>query len=191
MASGNVGKIREMARLLGELQIVVLPQSELGVSDVEETGTTFAENALQKARHAAAATGLPTVADDSGLMVDALGGRPGIFSARYAGTPADAQANIDKLLHELDDVPDEQRGAVFHCTACFVMPNESEPLFATGSWHGVILHQRRGAGGFGYDPVFFDTELGRSAAELSAAEKDARSHRGAALARLVRMLSEL
>ena len=188
VATGNPGKLREIGRLLGDLGVRVLPQSELGVSDAEETGSTFVENALIKARHAVAATGLAAIADDSGLIVDALGGRPGVRSARYAGDDADDAANIDKLLAELDSVDDHRRGAAFHCTAVFLLPGGAEPISAEGEWRGRILRERRGTGGFGYDPVFFDPELGRSAAELSQAEKNARSHRGKALRALVEQL---
>lgn len=191
MASGNAGKLREIARILGELGITVVPQSELGISDAEETGSTFVENALLKARHAATASGLPAIADDSGLAVDALDGRPGVYSARYSGPEADPEKNIDRLLAELDGVPDEQRGATFHCAACYVRPDQTEPLIAEGEWRGAILHERQGDGGFGYDPVFFDPELGHSAAELGAAEKNARSHRGLALQELARLLREM
>lgn len=191
MASSNTGKLREMSRVLADLDISVVPQSDFGIGDVEETGTTFAANALQKARHAVAETGLPTIADDSGLVVDALDGRPGVFSARYAGPDASDDANIDKLLQELQDVADDRRGAAFHCTVCLLLSADSEPIFATGEWRGVILRERRGASGFGYDPVFCDTGLGRSAAELSAAEKDARSHRGRALRELARRMATL
>ena len=191
MASGNTGKLREIARILGELGITVVPQSELGISDAEETGSTFVENALLKARHAATASGLPAIGDDSGLAVDALDGRPGVYSARYSGPEADPEKNIDRLLAELDGVPDGQRGATFHCVACYVRPDQSEPLIAEGEWRGEILHERQGDGGFGYDPVFFDPELGHSAAELGAAEKNARSHRGLALQELARLLREM
>jgi len=191
MASGNAGKLREIARILGELGITVVPQSEFGISDAEETGSTFAENALLKARHAATACGLPAIADDSGLAVDALDGRPGVYSARYSGPEADPEKNIDRLLAELDGVPDEQRGATFHCVACYVRPDLSEPLIAEGEWRGVILPERQGDGGFGYDPVFLDPELGCSAAELGAAEKNTRSHRGLALQELARLLREM
>lgn len=190
MASGNPGKLHEIARILGELNVKVVPQSDFGVSDVDETGTTFIENALIKARHAASATGLPAIADDSGLAVDALDGRPGVYSARYSGPDADPEKNIDRLLAELQGVPDERRGATFHCVACYVTPDNPEPLIAEGEWRGVILTQRRGDGGFGYDPVFFDPELGRSSAELSPAEKNMRSHRGLALQELARQLRE-
>lgn len=190
MASGNPGKLREISRLLEDLGIEVVPQSEYGVSDADETGTTFAENALIKARHAAAATGLPAIADDSGLVVDALDGRPGVYSARYAGSDATDQQNNLKLLAELQQVDDVDRGAAFHCTACFVMPDDSEPLLATGEWRGSILREQRGTGGFGYDPLFLDPASGKTGAELTAAEKNARSHRGKALRRLGRLLHE-
>jgi XTP/dITP diphosphohydrolase len=191
MASGNVGKLREIARMLAELDIEVIPQSEFGVRDADETGSTFAENALLKARHAAQLTGLPAIADDSGLAVAALDGRPGVYSARYAGPDADPEKNIDRLLAELADVPDGQRGAAFHCVACFVTDENSEPVIAEGEWRGEILRLRQGCGGFGYDPVFFDPELGCSSAELTAAQKDARSHRGKALQSLLRKLREM
>jgi len=188
LASSNAGKLREIERILEDLPITVVPQSEYGVSDADETGTTFAANALIKARHASAATGLPAVADDSGLVVDALGGRPGIYSARYAGVDATDQQNNEKLLAELQHVDDAHRGAAFHCTACFVMPGESEALVAAGEWHGSILREPRGAGGFGYDPLFLDPESGKTSAELTATEKNARSHRGKALRQLGELL---
>ena len=188
VASSNVGKLREIERILADLDIRLVPQSDFGVADARETGTTFAENALIKAKHAADATGLPAIADDSGLVVDALDGRPGVYSARYAGATASDAANIDKLLQDLENVGDEDRGAAFHCTACFLMPGGSEPLFATGDWRGAILRERLGEGGFGYDPVFLDTELGMTAAQMSSAEKNARSHRGKALAKLAELM---
>ncbi len=189
MASGNRGKLREIARILADLNFSVVPQSDFNVSEAEETGDTFVANALIKARHAAAATGMPAIADDSGLAVDALQGRPGVFSARYAGAAADAEANIDKLLAELVDVDDADRGATFHCVACFVTPESDAALIAQGSWRGSIARQRSGANGFGYDAVFIDAELGVSSAQLSAAEKNRRSHRGKALAELARLLA--
>lgn len=176
--------------MLADLDIEVVPQSELGVSDADETGTTFVENALIKARHAAHLTGLPAIADDSGLAVDALDGRPGVYSARYSGPDADPEKNIDRLLAELKGVPDGQRGAAFHCVACFVMDENAEPVIAAGEWRGEILRARQGSGGFGYDPVFFDPELACSSADLSAAQKDARSHRGKALQSLLRKLRD-
>ncbi len=186
MASGNVGKLREIGRILAHLDVTVVPQSDFSVSDANETGDTFAANALIKARHAVDLTGLPAIADDSGLAVDALGGRPGVYSARYSGSHASDDSNIDKLLQELAGIEDEDRGAAFHCVACFVMPDDSDPVIAHGEWRGVVLRERRGEGGFGYDPVFFDPELGLSAAELSADEKNECSHRGKALAALAR-----
>ena len=190
MASGNAGKLREIARLLDNLDITVVPQSEFSVSEADETGATFAENSLIKARHAALATGLPAIADDSGLAVDALSGRPGVFSARYAGPAATDEQNVSKLLSELEGVADEDRGAAFHCVASFAMPDSSEPLLASGEWRGSILHERRGDGGFGYDPIFLDRASGRSSAELTADEKNARSHRGKALRTLARLLEQ-
>jgi XTP/dITP diphosphohydrolase len=188
MASGNRGKLREIARILADLSFTVVPQSDFNVSEADETGDTFVANALIKARHAAAATGLPAIADDSGLAVDALQGRPGVFSARYAGPDANDAANIDKLLNELAEVDDIDRGATFHCVACFVTPDSDDALIAQGSWRGSIARQRSGEGGFGYDPVFIDVELGVTSAQLSAEEKNQRSHRGKALAELARLL---
>lgn len=187
MASGNAGKIREISRLLDGLGIDVIAQTELGVSDADETGNTFAANSLIKAQHAAAATGLPAIADDSGLSVDALDGAPGVYSARYAGNDCDDEANNDKLLSELKDIDD--RGAAFHCVATFVEPGR-EPLVARGEWRGEILRARRGDGGFGYDPLFFVPDCDCSSAELTQEQKNARSHRGQALRRLVCLLEK-
>ena len=188
MASGNAGKLREFVRILDGLDVEVVAQSEYGVVDAEETGTTFVENALIKARHAAADTGLPAIADDSGLSVDALGGAPGVYSARYSGPDATDESNVDKLLDALRDVPDEERGAAFQCVACFVMPGEDDALIAEAEWRGSILHERRGDGGFGYDPIFLDPESGVASAELTAEQKNARSHRGKALRQLQELL---
>lgn len=190
MASSNPGKIREIARLLAGHGIQVLAQSEFGVVDAIEDGATFVDNSLLKAQHAAAATGLPAIADDSGLAVDALGGAPGVYSARYSGADATDESNIDKLLAELVDVPTDARNAAFHCAATFVAPDGSPALVAEGQWLGSILHHRQGAGGFGYDPVFFDPASGLSAAELTPEQKNARSHRGKALQKLVRLINE-
>ena len=190
MASGNRGKLREIARILADLNFTVLPQSDFNVSEADESGDTFVANALIKARHAAAATGLPAIADDSGLAVDALQGRPGVFSARYAGPDASDTANVDKLLDELAEVADADRGATFHCVACFVTPDSEDALIAEGIWRGSIARQRVGEGGFGYDPVFIDAELGVTSAQLSAEEKNQRSHRGKALAELARLLGD-
>jgi len=191
LASGNTGKLKELSRILGDLNFVVVPQSDFDVSDADETGNTFSENALIKARHAVAATGLAAIADDSGLAVDALDGRPGIYSARYSGPDATDDSNIDRLLEELDGVPDEQRTAAFHCVACFLTPDDPDPIIGEGEWRGSILRGRCGDGGFGYDPVFFDPGLGRSSAELDPDEKNARSHRGKALQKLAEKLKTL
>lgn len=187
MASSNAGKIREIQRLLEDLDVEVIAQSELGVSDADETGTTFAENSLLKAQHAAEATGLPSIADDSGLAVDALDGAPGVYSARYAGGGGD-EANNDKLLAALEGV--EDRGGAFHCVATFVDPATTEPLVAAGEWRGEILHARQGEGGFGYDPLFYVPDCNCSSAELSQEQKNARSHRGQALRRLVELIKQ-
>lgn len=186
IATSNPGKIREIARLLDGLGIEIVAQSEFGVPDADETGTTFAENSLIKARHAAEATGLPAIADDSGLSVDALDGAPGVYSARYAGDAGD-EANNDKLLAALEGT--DRRAAAFHCVATYVEPG-GEPLVAEGEWRGEILHERRGEGGFGYDPLFFVPECGRSSAELPADEKNARSHRGQALRKLAELIEQ-
>ena len=192
LASGNQGKLVELRDLLADAGLSLHAQSEFGVQDVDETGLTFVENALLKARHASQATGLPALGDDSGLCVDALGGAPGLYSARYAGTHGDAQANIAKLLEALRDVPDAARTAHFHAVVVLLRsPDDPQPIIADGRWPGRILHAPRGGGGFGYDPVFLDPLLGRSAAELDAATKHARSHRGLALATLRARLHEL
>lgn len=189
IASGNPGKLREFRELLRDFDVDVVPQGELGVADVEETGLTFVENALLKARHAARATGLPALADDSGLCVDALGGAPGLYSARYAGTHGDANANIARLLDALRDVPGARRTAHFHAVVVLLHgPADPQPLIVEGRWHGRILEAPRGDGGFGYDPVFLDPVLGLSAAELDAATKHRVSHRGRAMAELRRRL---
>jgi len=190
IASSNVGKIREIAALLDGLGIEVVAQSALSVSDADETGMTFAENSLIKAQHASDATGLPAIADDSGLAVDALGGRPGVHSARYAGVDATDDENVDKLLDELVDVDDALRGAAFHCVASFVQPGAPEAIVAEGVWRGTILRARRGDGGFGYDPVFLDPASGLSGAELTPEQKNARSHRGQALRGLAKLLKQ-
>ena len=184
VASGNAGKLAEFNCLLSDAGLEFVSQRELGVDDIEETGLTFIENALLKARHAARVTGLPALADDSGLCVDALGGAPGLYSARYAGSHGDAAANIAKLLRELDGLPEDRRGAHFHAVVVLLRhADDPQPLVAEGSWRGRILEAPRGDGGFGYDPVFLDPESGRSAAELDPALKHRISHRGRALAK--------
>jgi XTP/dITP diphosphohydrolase len=185
LASGNAGKLAELRALLAGTGIEVVAQGELGIDDIEETGLSFVENALLKARHAARESGLPALADDSGLCVDALDGAPGLHSARYAGTHGDADANIGKLLAALDGVPDARRGARFCCVLALLRhPGDPQPLLAEGRWEGRILRAPRGQGGFGYDPVFLDPATGLSAAELAPADKHRVSHRGQALAAL-------
>ncbi|HCB0592510.1 TPA: XTP/dITP diphosphatase [Klebsiella quasipneumoniae subsp. similipneumoniae] len=182
LATGNAGKVRELASLLEDFGLDIVAQTELGVESAEETGLTFIENAILKARHAAQITGLPAIADDSGLAVDALGGAPGIYSARYAGVDASDQQNLEKLLDALQDVPDDQRQAQFHCVLVYLRHAEDPtPLVCHGSWPGVIAREAVGHGGFGYDPIFFVPSEGKTAAELSREEKSAISHRGQAL----------
>jgi XTP/dITP diphosphohydrolase len=189
LASSNPGKLAELCALLAPTGIEVLPQSDFGIEDAEETASTFVENALLKARHGARLSGLPTLADDSGLCVDALAGAPGLHSARYAGRHGDNAGNIAKLLEALRNTPDAERSAYFICVLVLLRhPDDPAPLIAEGRWHGRILHAPRGSGGFGYDPVFLDPELGRSAAELEVGEKQVRSHRGSALRGLLGQL---
>ena len=189
LASGNRGKLVELRELLGDLGIELVAQGELGVGEVEETGLTFVENALLKARHAAVATGLPALADDSGLIVDALGGAPGLYSARYAGSPTDDAANNAKLLHELRDVPADRRGARFYAVLVLLRhPADPQPLVAEGAWEGAIADAPRGGNGFGYNPVFLDPRHGLTAAEMEPALKNRLSHRAQALAKLRELL---
>ncbi|MBU1311942.1 MAG: RdgB/HAM1 family non-canonical purine NTP pyrophosphatase [Gammaproteobacteria bacterium] len=191
LASGNKGKVTELSQMLAPFKLQVIPQTELGVSDADETGLTFIENAIIKARHAALATGLPAIADDSGLAVDALDGAPGIYSARYAGEAASDSANIDKLLLALKDVPAGQRGAQFHCVLVYLRHAEDPtPLVCHGVWHGSITQQRAGCAGFGYDPVFYVATEGCTSAELSRERKQQLSHRGKALAQLLNLLQQ-
>ncbi|MDE1884506.1 MAG: RdgB/HAM1 family non-canonical purine NTP pyrophosphatase [Xanthomonadaceae bacterium] len=189
LASGNAGKLAEIRKILTGSGIALVAQSELGIADTEETGRSFVENAILKARHAAHAAGLPALGDDSGICVDALGGAPGLLSARYAGAHGNAAANIARLMDALRAVPDAQRTAHFHCTIVLLRhANDPAPLIAEGRWHGTILHSPRGDKGFGYDPVFLpDDGGGLSAAELDAVTKNRISHRGLALARLREM----
>ncbi|WP_374558477.1 RdgB/HAM1 family non-canonical purine NTP pyrophosphatase [Thermomonas sp.] len=188
LASSNACKLAELHELLGD-RCVLHAQSEFGIGDADETGLSFVENAILKARHAARASGLPALGDDSGLCVDALDGAPGLYSARYAGRHGDSEANIDKLLQALDGVPDDARTARFVCVLALVRhADDPMPLVAQGEWAGRILAARRGDRGFGYDPVFFSPAHGCSAAELPAAVKNRDSHRGRALARLRELL---
>ena len=191
IASDNRGKIAEIRQLLAALEIEVVPQSVLGIRSAPETGSTFQENALIKAFHASAGAGLPAIADDSGLEVAVLGGRPGVRSARFAGGSATDEENIDKLLSDLDSASARSRDARFCCVAVYVdSPGDAEPLIAEGIWNGRILEARRGSGGFGYDPVFFDPESAKTAAEMDGEEKNRVSHRGQAFRALAVLLAE-
>lgn len=182
LATGNAGKVRELASLLADFGLDVVAQTELGVESADETGLTFIENAILKARHAAQITGLPAIADDSGLAVDALGGAPGIYSARYAGEGASDRQNLEKLLTALDAVPDGKRQAQFHCVLVYLRhADDPTPLVCHGCWAGEITRAPAGDGGFGYDPIFYVPSAGKTAAELSREEKSAVSHRGQAL----------
>lgn len=186
LASSNAGKLREMSALLAPLGLELVTQSSLGVHSVAETGTTFIENALIKARHAARVTQLPAISDDSGIEVDALGGRPGVYSARFAGENATDQDNLHKLLAELHDVHAEFRQARYHCVIVFVRTaNDPEPVIAHGKWEGQITTAPRGTAGFGYDPIFQPAGLHSTAAQLPSEEKNKISHRAQALLALV------
>jgi XTP/dITP diphosphohydrolase len=189
LASNNPGKIREFRALFAPLDFEVVPQGELGVPEAVEPHCTFVENALAKARHASRHTGLPALADDSGICVAALGGEPGVHSARFAGDPKSDQRNNEKLVASLKDQSD--RRAHYYCVVVLVRhADDPEPLIAEGRWHGEVIDEPRGAGGFGYDPHFLLPDLGRTAAELSPDEKHAVSHRGKALRRLIALLRE-
>jgi XTP/dITP diphosphohydrolase len=192
LASSNKGKVREINQVLAGLDMVVRPQGEFGVIDAEETGLTFVENAILKARNAAQHTGLPAIADDSGLEVDALAGAPGIYSARFAGEGASDQANLEKLLDALQDTPEENRTARFQCLMVYMRhANDPTPLICQGSWEGRILTAARGSNGFGYDPVFYVPTHDCSSAELPAETKNQLSHRGQALRKLVTALQQV
>jgi len=191
LASGNAGKLREITEIFAGLGIEIIPQAELGIPSPEETGRTFIENALLKARFAANQADLPAMADDSGIVVDALDGRPGVYSARYAREGASDADNLDLLLQELANVAEEKRGAGFHCAAVIVYPQDSSaPIIAEAVWRGTILRARRGEGGFGYDPVFLDATAQKTGAEMTRDEKNAVSHRGKAFRELRGLLQE-
>lgn len=191
LATGNQGKVKELAAMLADQNIEVLPQSDFSVPDVPETGTTFVENAIIKARHAAKLTGLPAIADDSGLAVDALGGAPGVYSARYSGDNATDQTNNEKLLKELTGVPEHKRGAQFHCVLVYMNhADDPTPIICHGVWQGSILTEAKGNQGFGYDPLFWQKDLQQTSAELPRDVKNSLSHRGKALAQLVTQLKD-
>jgi XTP/dITP diphosphohydrolase len=187
LATGNQGKVKELGAMLNELNIEVLPQSQFDVPDVPETGTTFIENAIIKARHAARITGLPAIADDSGLEVDALNGAPGVYSARFAGDNANDQDNIDKLLVEMQGKT--VRSARFWCVLVYMRhADDPTPLVCQASWEGTITEDQQGREGFGYDPVFYVASEGCTSAQLTKEQKNALSHRGQALQQLVAKL---
>ena len=190
LASGNAGKLRELARLLAPLAVDLRAAADFGVDAPEETGQTFLENALIKARNAAAVTGLPAIGDDSGLVVSALDGAPGIYSSRFAGIDATAAENNAQLVAALDGIRD--RRAHFYCALVFLQrADDPAPLVATGAWHGTIVDRARGSRGFGYDPHFYLPELDATAAELAAGDKNARSHRGIAARDLAAQLARI
>ena len=189
LASSNKGKLRELSALLAPLGYEVITQSSLGIDTPPETGATFAANALLKARHAAAVSNLPALADDSGIEVDALGGRPGIYSARYAGEGASDEDNLRKMLGEMRDVPEGKRTARYQCVSAFVSTaDDPDPILAKGTWEGWLTSQPRGLEGFGYDPIFIPSGFDRTAAELDPGEKNSLSHRGQALRALIDQL---
>jgi len=189
LASGNAGKVREFNQLLADIDLEVLPQSDFDVVEAEETGLTFVENAILKARNAAQHTGLPALADDSGLEVDALHGAPGIYSARFSGVGASDEANLQKLLSELKEVPQNLRSARFQCVIVYMRHAEDPtPIICQGTWNGRILTEPQGENGFGYDPVFYVPEEDCSSAQLASEVKNRLSHRGQALQQLLQAL---
>jgi len=193
LATGNKGKVKELSDLLAQHQLEIVPQSDFNVPDADETGTTFVENAIIKARHAAKITGLPAIADDSGLEVDALNGAPGVYSARYASdivTDPSDDDNTDKLLSALVDVADENRTARFHCVLVYMKhEHDPTPIICHGVWQGTISRAKQGEQGFGYDPVFWQQDLQMSSAQLPRELKNKLSHRGQALVQLVSQLT--
>ncbi|MEX0739108.1 MAG: RdgB/HAM1 family non-canonical purine NTP pyrophosphatase [Pseudohongiella sp.] len=198
LASGNEGKLRELQQLLRALDVELVTQKSLGIDDADETGLTFIENAILKARHASAASGLPALADDSGLAVDALSGAPGIYSARFADAPAGADrpardaANNQKLLQLLDGTPESERTAHFHCVLVYLRhAADPTPVVCHGKWSGRILQAAAGEGGFGYDPLFYVPQMACSSAQLSAEQKNTISHRARAMQDLMQHLQSL
>jgi len=191
LATGNPGKLQEIRDMLNGLDLDIVSQRELGIADADETGLSFVENAILKARHAARACGLPAIADDSGLEVDALGGRPGVYSARFAGEGASDRDNLQKLLAELHDVPAERRQARYQCVIVLARAaDDPDPLLAHGTWEGHIAAAPRGSGGFGYDPVFVPVGMQCTTAELAPEQKNAVSHRAQALRALAALLRQ-
>lgn len=191
LASNNAGKVREINQLLASERIQVVPQRDFNIPDAVEDGLSFVENAIKKARHAASLSGLPAIADDSGIEVDALNGAPGIYSARFAGAGASDEANLQKLLADLAEVPDERRTARFQCLMVYMRHAEDPtPLICQGTWEGRILFEPRGENGFGYDPIFYVPTHDCSSAELPSEVKNRLSHRGQALQKLLQALSQ-
>jgi XTP/dITP diphosphohydrolase len=190
LASANPGKIKELQELLADLGLSIVPQGDLNIPDIEETGLTFVENAILKARNAAALSGLPAIADDSGLEVDYLLGAPGIYSARFSGDGATDATNRAKLLNALTDVPADQRGARYQAVIVYLRhANDPTPIICQGTWEGSIAVEHRGTGGFGYDPIFYVPEMSCHAAELDKATKHNLSHRGKAIAQFLQQMS--
>ena len=190
LATGNPGKVNEFSELLAECNLSVISQTELGISAIEETGLTFIENAILKARHVAKISGFAAIADDSGLSVNALKGAPGIYSARFAGEKASDEKNLHKLLSVMKDIPDNQRQAQFNCVLVYLRHfADPTPIICHGIWHGVLTHESKGSNGFGYDPIFYDPKLKLTAAQLTKAQKNAVSHRGQALRMLLGSLA--
>jgi len=191
LASGNAGKLRELSAMLDDLGYQLQPQSEFNVSEVAETGTTFVENAIIKARHAAEYTGHAALADDSGIVVDALNGEPGVYSARFSGSHASDESNNALLVEKLSSVPEAQRGARYRAVIVYMRNAvDPSPIICEGSWEGIIMLEAKGSGGFGYDPYFSLPDLGKTAAELSIEQKNLISHRGKALARMTERIRE-
>lgn len=190
LASGNAGKIKELQQMLAGLHVQVVPQRELDIDDIEETGLCFVENAILKARHAASISGMPAIADDSGLEVDLLQGAPGIFSARFSGEDASDRDNNQKLLDLLGDAPLHQRTARYQCVIVFMRhANDPTPIICQGSWEGYIAFTEKGDGGFGYDPLFYVKDLNCHAAEIDKQQKNLISHRGIAMRELLKKLT--
>ncbi|RLA02882.1 MAG: non-canonical purine NTP pyrophosphatase, RdgB/HAM1 family [Gammaproteobacteria bacterium] len=191
LATGNQGKVREFKQMLSEHSFEILPQSQFKVSEVDETGLTFVENAILKARHASEVSGLPAIADDSGIEVDALNGAPGIYSARYAGVGASDHENLDKLLHDIAEVEDPLRTARFQCVLVLMRhAKDPTPLICQGTWEGSLLKAAVGENGFGYDPIFWLDDNQCTSAQLNPEIKDQLSHRGQALRQLVRLIEK-
>ncbi|MFS1539726.1 MAG: RdgB/HAM1 family non-canonical purine NTP pyrophosphatase [Candidatus Phlomobacter fragariae] len=190
LATGNASKVSEFSELLKECNLNMITQTELAISAVEETGLTFIENSILKARHAAKISGLAAIADDSGISVNALKGEPGIYSTRFAGENASDEENLHKLLSVMKDIPDNQRQAQFNCVLVYLRHfTDPTPIICHGIWQGVLTHEPKGSNGFGYDPIFYDTKLKLTAAQLTKAQKNALSHRGQALRMLLGSLT--